>query len=163
MTGAQKSSPILSLQAETGIPPLALYWGYNNMKQYIRLNCKSQAAKTLNIIEKDPSSSPVLNTFRYRYHKWREKLQVGTIKTPYLNSISLPPWQNVRRFVVEGAEIRDYNNFQWYMNENFKEYSHIYTDGSKILINNEISTASAMYYKAHNQITCWKLRKEHSF
>ena len=31
-----------------------------------------------------------------------------------------------------------------------------------MLINNEISTASAMYYKAHNQITCWKLRKEHS-
>ena len=162
MLGAQRSSPILSLQAETAIPPLTLYGGYNNLKQYIRLKCKPSAVNTMNILEIDKTSTPVLNTFRYRYHKWREKLQVGMIRRSDLCSHDIPPWQTVRSFIVEGAEIRDNNNFQWYMNENFREYLHIYTDGSKMTIDNEISTACAIYNRAQNQITCWKLRKDHS-
>ena len=48
-----------------------------------------------------------------------------------------------------------------YIDENYKQFNKIYTDGSKV--NEPVpSVASAIYILHINRTTCWKIRCEHS-
>ena len=170
--GARKSSPVISLQVEAQIPPLTLQRGYLAAKEYVKLLYSSEnnyCSKELKLVTgmthfKAPASP--FNSFYRRGEAFLNMIDIPHIKRINTNLVSqVPPWMNMKEFFNSGEEIEVIferkEEYQDYIEENFKSYNKVYCDGSKIL-DGEKSTASGMYVEAEEKVICWKMRPEHT-
>ena len=104
------------------------------------------------------------NSFSFRSKAWLHKLGIDKINrspNPLLSRI--PPWETLIPYILLGdvSEIPNPAEFNYYIDTNYANYTLIYTDGSKI-IENENSVACGSYNETTKTSTCWKLRSEHS-
>ena len=163
--GAWKTTPILSLQAEAHIPPLALRNYYITIKTYLKLKYRPIEDDTITTLEINKADiNQPFNSFSKRAVAAVKAIEMDHIKRVPTNNIHIiPPWKTLEEYVrIEKAyNLRANSEFREYIEENFTGYLEIYTDGSKI--NNPIeSTASGMYIPKEKQAISWRLRKEHS-
>ena len=169
ITGARRTSPIISLQAETFLPPLKLHREYLIMKQYIKLRYKPDeylATHDLNLNQNHTNVTQTFNSFAYKVTKIIPKLDMNYINRQPTNSLStLPPWQSLKRFVYTkyNEEVTNNQTFNYYVHKNFPEHIYIFTDGSKTLDHEgNKSVASGLFQPSTKEILCWKIRNQHS-
>ena len=165
--GARKSTPILSLQAESHIPPLHLKRKYLLVKEYIKYIHRPEGDYTSRLLGLDfqniceYSRTP----FNEKVNRAMELLGIENIRQKPTRLISqVPPWQDVTAFVVLNTQEQAMHNndiFQYYKEIHWGQYQFIYTDGSK-RDQPETSTACGMYGEQNKRGWCWKLRPEHS-
>lgn len=172
ITGARKTSPILSLEVESYISPLNLRREMLIARQYIKLlyrPVEDETVRVLNITSAGkrgqimgPSKSfmtninNVMNTYCSR--NWK--------RIPDRH-FEMPPWINIRNNVFVSMECSDavlngyLERFNHLIQMKYKVYSHIYTDGSRI-DQPDVSVASGVYIQSDATATCWKLDPQHS-
>ena len=164
--GARNTTPILSMQIESYLPPLKLRRAYLILRQYIRLrsSCNSQTKKLLGV-DKDVNRVIYPKSFLEQCVYWSQQIVVGKIKNNQVTEKIIPPWQNVNEYIILNAQsnIPIDNNIKFldYISENYSEYGAIYTDGSKVE-GTEKSVSSAVYLPDVNRTICWKLHEQHS-
>uniref|UniRef100_A0A6A7FTX6 RNA-directed DNA polymerase from transposon X-element n=1 Tax=Hirondellea gigas TaxID=1518452 RepID=A0A6A7FTX6_9CRUS len=167
--GAYRSTPILSLEVESHLPPLELYTGYMSVKQYIKIRYKpanDHTVEILNLNNRIQDTMKPHNSFIKRASDWLTLAEMPMIKRIPVRSIpELPPWLEINSCVnsyYDETEICNNQTFQDYVHKNFDGYKVIFTDGSKVQTQDVYSAAAAMYLTEKKTVTCWKLRPEHS-
>ena len=164
--GARKSSPILSIQAESCIPPLTLKRGYLIIKDYVKLAYSPENDYTANFlgIGKDNEKLPA-NSLVVRAKEFCNVLNIEQIKCIPTERVSdVPPWIKVSSLIKHNKEGEDVDRnelFCDYISQHYEGYKQLYTDGSKIG-QLEKSTACGMYNPQQKLGICWKIRTEHS-
>lgn len=162
--GGRNTTPILSLQAESCIPPLQLHRDYLNIKQYIRLKYQSKNFATTEMLNigtyKTNADVKSFNSFTWRAGKSLNTMGMLPIKKVAINPNKIAPWHSIEIYIKTDFEDRVMDNlsFMNYTHRHFSNYKFLFTDGSKTTE----STASALYSPSHGQAICWKLRAEHS-
>jgi ribonuclease HI len=164
--GARNTTPTLSMQVESHLPPLKLHRGYMAVKQFIKLRSKEAdnlTVDTLTIGKNNLDSiMPPPKSFIRRAMEWLTCFDMDMVKRTPLNvQASVPPWLNVQGcLVLDYDETRVTNNgtFCHCMDEAYSGYSFFFTDGSKTNHGGTESAAAAMYFQAEKSLTCWRLR-----
>ena len=167
ITGARKTSPILSLEIDTVLPPLNLHREFQMMKTYIKLMFQGPQSSTYNILDMENAwqrekIGPV-NSFMGSLKNMRNTY-ILPMKAETLDA-NLPPWKDINSFIelvlpISNNEITNNMEFNQYLEENYKEYAAIYRDGSRLQI--ESSTLCAIYVPKDNLVTSYKLSPQHS-
>ena len=82
-------------------------------------------------------------------------------KTKQLSQV--PPWFKMSEYIIDTLTIELYNDesFSQYLDNHYKDFEIIYTDGSKILQPAE-SVGAAMYLPERSKINTWKLIPQHT-
>ena len=139
--GAFKSSPVQSLYAESGEPPLSLHREYMNLIYYTRLqrNPKSPSCKAVM-----DSRSEILDPESQRQYyggRMRKLLADLNLNLPRILEVGLPlypPWTNPVELDLVGigkknrSDLEIQSRFREYTSK-YQDYIAIYTDGSKSL------------------------------
>ena len=168
LLGARRSTPILSLQAESGIHPLSVHRDYLNIKQMIKLRNKPElfeTTKTINLDQQRINADKLtLKSFSSRTLNSLQRYDIPTIKRVYTCSSLWPPWNTVSNLIKTEFSERVYNNqtFLNYTEEQYSDFTILFTDGSKQKESARYSAAAGLYSPLHNLSICWKLRPEHS-
>jgi ribonuclease HI len=167
--GARRSTPILSLQAETHLPPLTLRRKYLSAKMFIKLlhrPTRDATVATLKITrysDQLPQSAPICS-FMNRTLFFMLELSIGNLpRQPSENISTVPPWDSAGKFISLGEGEADSGCnalFQDYVSCNYSSYSQIFCDGSQL--QKPQSTASGMYIPETKLATCWRLNPQHS-
>ena len=161
--GARRSTPILSLQAESHIPPLQLKRNYLLVKEYMKLMFRPKKDYTcwcLGICEGDKASP-----FNEKTKKILEQQEIKDIvPTPTRLISQIPPWEDITTYIIMNTEdqaMQNNHTFQDYRENNWTHYQFLYTDGSKRYAP-EVTVACGLYIEQGRRSHCWKLRPEHS-
>ena len=164
ITGGRRTSPILSLQAESNIPPLALQRGYNLVKEYIKLKCKPKNYSTSSFLGYDNHNitNVPFNSFTYRLKNYLQMFDIH-IPRSFTESIhTIPPWETCYKYIILEylEDVSDNITFNYYLDKYLpsSRYKYIYTDGSKT----SVSVGSAFYISEYKICKCFKLSNEHS-
>lgn len=165
--GARRSTPILSLQAETHLPSLSLRRNYLSANTFIKLLHRPTNDATVSALRITSYSNQVhqaapICSFVRRTHFFLMVLDIGNIPRQ-MNELlpTVPPWESAAKFVSLGEGEADCNPlFQKYVSTNYLTYNQIYCDGSQL--QNPLSTASGMFVSVAKQATCWRLNPHHS-
>ena len=162
--GARKTSPILSLQAETYLPPLEKYRNYLSVKQYIKLKHKPTGFSTTTDLRIDLRESPSFaKSFKARAEYFLNEIGFPRIKyNPTAIISGIPPWDDINQFIVVNSIINDGQTFQLYLHDHWEGFETIYTDGSRTSLAGESSVACAQYSSGSGRLTCWKLNGNQS-
>ena len=164
--GARKSTPILSLEAESYIPPLDLHRGYQMLKWYIKLHFKpvnKGITKLLRVSSKQHIEDAPVNSFLKRVQTWKGILDIESIKQIETRVYGAPPWNTLGDCIVsEYDENQIYNDDALldYLEVTYNNFETCYTDGSKSIQCE--SAASAIYFPRHGVSTAWRLNYKHS-
>ena len=166
MSGARKTSPILSLQVECNLPPLKLHRGYLTVKNHSKLLSKPENFQTTTslLLDNYQGAYAPFNSFKYKAKEWYTTLQLPKIRrTPIPLLSPLPPWTSLLPFVTNFYNYDEINSdelFLNYISNKFPNYQFIYTDGSKT--KPDPSVACAIFTPFDKRIYCWKLNSQHS-
>ena len=162
--GARRTTPILSLQAESHIPPLKIHRAYLHMKQFSKLKYKPLSSQTTQLIGlEQENANNQMNIFKHRAKGWLSKLDILIKRRPLQNVPVIPPWITVAPYIVYNKDKSVHHvAFRDYLYHSFNGYIQIYCDGSKTCGGGEASVACASYSLQDKTTTCWKLRGEHS-
>lgn len=167
--GARKTSPIISMEVEAYIPPIALRFRYLIMKWYIKLLYRSEGDQTV----KELGVTSLRNLSNGRSCFMERVASISLLmsfenaqRVPTEVVSPVPPWENIATIAVEMPmqEHREYtvsfvNMFLESCSVQYKDYIQVFTDGSKY---NNGSTSAAMYFPESKVATCWLLNPEHS-
>ena len=150
--GAWKTTPIVSLEAETQIMPLNLYLQNMSSKYYLRSLYKPDL---------DNGSIRKLKEKNERYLMQCKLPNIQKSPTPLISTI--PPWQSMSLYIQEHlpAEAESNVNFSEYVTQTFPDHLYVYTDGSKIC-EPYPSTAAGLYLPSKAIAINWRLRPDHS-
>lgn len=165
--GARKSSPALSLQAESGLPPLEIRRMYLIMREYIKLMYRPYGDVTTNLLDLNQGIERCDHvpekSFLWSVRSTLNTLDMTVARTPTSNRAMVPLWQSTYDFssVAPYTAIKDPVEFENHVEEHYGNYQKIYTDGSRI-VEPSISVACAIYLPHLEQVQCWKLDPEHS-
>ena len=168
MTGARKTSPILSLQVECNLPPLSvsLHRGYLTVKNYSKLLCKSRNFETTSNLGLEYSfdENAPFHSFKFKAKPWCTTFQLPKIRRSPIPLLSpIPPWTSLLPYITNFynyEEINSNEKFINYISQKFPNFQSIYTDGSKT--SPVQSVACAIYTPHNNMFYCWKLHNQHS-
>ena len=166
--GARNTTPILSLQAESLIPPLALHRDYLNVKHFIKLKHKPKCYPTTTILKIDHKKNDYnkypFQSFCNRACKSLRNYDMCSLKRItteiFMNPSLIQKDSNI--ILSFDATVNNEELFQNYVNTHYPDFTLIFTDGSKKLDDGEPSCAAAVFFPADKKTTCWKLRGEHS-
>ena len=150
--GVRKSSPILSIQVEAGLPPLSLHRMRLSIKALIKLRYKPENNSTVKLMNLESSrllaiDHPV-NSFTRRALSGCAIMNMCHIKRVCTNSIvDVPPWQKIMGTVnnIELGEIGSNMMFKEYVSTKYAKYRACYTDGSRV-DSPKSSVACAAYF-----------------
>ena len=167
--GARKSSPILSLEAETGIPPLREHSGYCAAKAYVKLLNRKQKDRTAELLNIKTETTDTyvhdeINSFRRRSKEFLRTIKIDQVIRNECNAISeIPPWQNMTDYMEyceDKEEIVNNALFQDYVSNKYGNFVRVYTDGSKDM--GKESTAAGMYVENSRVAISWLMNGRHS-
>ena len=162
--GARNTTPILSLQSESYLPPLKLRRSYLITKKLIELRYDIGNEYT-NVLLQNGTNENHPNIFKNKACEWMNKFQMPSINGGATQMMpKVPPWISIKKYVFAspGENIENETEFKLYMQENFPNMKPLFTDGSKIEKGNEKSVASGYYNPEIKLIKCWKLNPIHS-
>ena len=162
--GARRTSPIISLQAETNIEPIRLSGNKCSSKLLIKLINRQREDETIkqlnikNVNIEDMSNYPV-NSFVRRSKLYLNMIGYKGVARRMTKIMKIPPWQSIGiHIVAENKDINDNPSLMEYIEQNYNKFSVIYTDGSKTKnTDTERSVASAVYNSKNKMATAWKL------
>ena len=155
--GARRSSPLLSLQAESHIPSLALKRSYLTVREYIKLSYRPKndfTSKFLGIeITSSDQSMQNSKSFMDRAYNACSKLKLGMIKRIPTEAISdVPSWVTLNPYIIQDCEeAMDKETFLEYLGKKFDGYTLIYSDGSKREI--PVATTACGIYIPHQNLS----------
>ena len=166
IVGAMKSSPIISLEVESNIPPLSIHRDYVLLRYYFRFVSLPTDIPLLNdLIRMNQSSyfngwTSVIRSAPLLVRCWRILMRIqfpfGELSpAPLLSPI--PPWLNLPSYIkpeftndpasyLTPAQCKHF--FNDLANSTYCSYIPIYTDGS-VLLNQAPSTAAAVIAYEH--------------
>ena len=167
--GARKSSPIVSLQTESGLPALEMHRGKLSVKALIKLCCKPHDNGVIewcgieNTALNNIGYCGSVNSFINRAFLWSRLLNVQVQRVATKVDTEIPPWQNGLNIVTTYNEDKIYNNdtFIDYLTVKYPEYSTCYTDGSKIESSLK-SVGSGVYFPMLELGFTYRLNPDHS-
>ena len=171
--GAQKSSPILSIEVESNVPPLKIHRLMTLLKYYCRLSelpkdiscCKVISNNINYLLTKNWSSNKIAPAI-IRAIKHFETLKLTAYPfqpSPLITPI--PPWVNLDKIckpyfsVQPVANISDSMAQQIFISlkEDFNPTVEIYTDGSKIIVQDP-SCSAAVIIKTDSDTVMYNYR-----
>ena len=153
MTGGRKTTPILSLEAETNIPPLKIYMKYMAAKKYIRINNRPVTDKGADSLLCEPLYTD-LNK------KIAKEFSLPHIKrTPFNIHTPTHTWENLQDFII--LEYIEPKKFEEHCKTEYKNFEFIFTDGSLKEKPNK-SVTSGMYHLNKHFATSWKIHPDHT-
>ena len=156
--GALKSSPILSLQAESNVPPLEAYMEFRCARSFVKMHF-------------GPSDDLVFQSLCL-YHS-QYKTHLGEVMAKYdLSSVGraansviseVPPWSSIQNKIIESfsLDLLSTESFGDYLEDEFPGFLALYTDGSKI-VDPQVSVASAFYSPSGPVTISWLLHPQHT-
>lgn len=155
--GARKTTPITSLEAEANIPPL---------EQYLKFMRTKTTLKILSRTEEDLTKSSVENISSLVAQATNNFLNnIGITKIhlyPSASISSIPPWIEQEQCIYSTTnDIRTEVDLQSYIEEEFRNYNVIYTDGSRT-VETETSVAAGIYIPNKSIAISWKLNPAHT-
>ena len=161
MLGARKTTPILSLEAESQLPPLRLLLPYKAALKYIKIMCRP---------EEEVTTNSILNNYRQDQHTsfaYTSKAYLKELGLPKVKILPSPvitttePWSNFQDIIYTEYPCNEYNNFEFqeYLHLNFPEHTDLYTDGSK---NDSPSTAAGIYIPSKKISVSWLMNPNHT-
>ena len=163
MLGARRSSPILSIEVEAGIPPLKLHFEFVTAKEYLKTLYKRNdmlesyanhrvssrraagggfAARSLSILQGHPGC-----------------LRLGCDK--YSSVRSLSPQDSIEDCIDLVTKLKSQQEFERHIREFYPEYVQLFTDGSKVT-EPEDSVGAALYVPLHGFVSTWRLNPMHT-
>lgn len=159
--GARKTSPILSLQVESVLPPIAVRFRWLFMKWFIRVSSTPILSDTLSLGGEHEvwSFGETARNISQQIHHKQTRCKV----TPLYSNVST--WEDLSSRIaltlphdhLHDASIN--HTYTKYLSENFPNYKHIYTDGSKL---QDGSTSAAVYLPEKKITFTYKLNPSHS-
>ena len=163
--GARRTSPIISLQAESAIEPIKIKAKYCAAKTLIKLLNRppnDETAKMMSIDNiKDTDYFPI-NSFVRRAKEFLKMINYKNLRRIKEEIYELPPWEHIEKYIIsEDKKLNSNNEFLEYLDINFKDYKTLYTDGSKIS-NTDTSVASGLYDSGKKIAIAWKLSPKQS-
>ena len=137
--GARKSTPVISLQAESCLPSLDLHRGKLCVKTLIKLCCKAPENDMIEwcsidrVVKNKDESWCHVNSFMRRALQWCKTLNMQVQRQATKVATIIPPWQNGLQIVTSYNEEKIFDNttFIDYLTTEYTGYSSCYTDGSK--------------------------------
>ena len=168
--GARRSTPIVALQVEANIPPLATYIEEINCKYFLKARAQGESHPLFQDMMQDRTianrhwtaghfKKPLVLRSRDTVRQWNipEDLQTEDRRTP-----TRPPWQkkelkilpDLKEPITKSAPKEMIRTVaQITIEERYKNHLQIFTDGSKI----RNSTSAAMWIPEMNYQEGWKL------
>ena len=138
--GAFKSSPIASLEAESGIPGLHYIRQSETAKHYQSLMRRDKDHPLLKMYQEDWRSRTKRKPLRVRGVEAHAELGIPNPDREAVPSVSpVPPWHDLQEIIhveMEGVEDKKQmtnaikSKFLAILNTNYQNYTHLYTDGS---------------------------------
>ena len=152
--GARKTSPILSLQIESFLPPIELRFQYLYAKWYIK--CRN-IPNSHEIITKSckMNANRIFSSMNIPYFRQAQ--------TPIVSE--LPPWIDLSERVIIEFPMSDKNidavgqQFDQYTREAFPNSIMLFTDGSKLM---DGSTSAAVYVPHRGEAETYKMNPAHN-
>ena len=166
-TGAFKSTPIISLNAEAGAVPIRTRIKIESTKLYHKTsnkNIKNPITKTCLANSIQAHNNKKKNFFgRARETLAQTEIPQPTIiSTPAVSPI--PPWHRLDEYITDdfgGSNQKDMNEtvaksrLKRLLEEKYKGYNQIYTDGSRN--NEDLKTAASIYVQDTGTAHVWRL------
>ena len=115
MTGARKTSPILSLQIESQIPPLTLHRGFLLLKNYSKLLSKPSNFETTKALGLDSpiNSNPPINSFRDKIKFQLSFYELNPLpRSPSPSLSPVPPWSSINHLITVYYDYKEINSNQ---------------------------------------------------
>ena len=134
--GAQSTSPIVSLEVESNVPPLMLRRKYLSAKYYYRISEYSSMNPVNKIFDYPNNRNTYLNKTRILFNDWR-------LPSPSFTSrdyTTFPPWYDIGYLICENfgiSNVKLLSNqitqaaFNHLIESKYNNYTQIFTDGSK--------------------------------
>ena len=158
--GARKTSPILSLQVESSIPPIKLRFE----STFIKWSYKIKSQMNLSWIL-DSSSHHKCSIYIKKCEQIMKTLSVPKLPALATNPVSpIEPWVDISSKIKTEMDISNLNedyslSFNRIVAEQYPDYNQIYTDGSKY---DDMRTSAAFYSRHHEKVVTFKLNPGHS-
>jgi len=158
--GSRKTSPILSLQVETVLPPINLRFKHLLIKWFTKVESSTYLADLLGASVENKNW-----TFKEATSRTSSQMCLQACGVPVYNPPPIEPWINLSKNISldlpVDASVTSFSNniFNEYIEEHYPDYYHIYTDGSKLECG---STSSAIYVPEANYVTTYKMNPAHS-
>lgn len=143
--GVRMTTPILSLHMEANVPPLELRRKFLSIKYYYRITDYPQNNPINHYLNYNCNANCTNKTFISRT---RQSMKKWNLCVPGIHEVELvspiPPWSSIDEYLREdffGESPRDMSEscvkqiFSDSLVQNFSDYVHIYTDGSKDEVN----------------------------
>ena len=154
------------MQVESFIPPLKLHRGYLSIKNYIKLKNKNEhsyTVKALNIHNNTNKQHPT-NSYLKKNETWLQDIYKTPVKRRFIENLQVvPPWKTLNKYIIyNNEEVSNNEEFSEYLDNKFRNFYKIYTDGSKVQDETTNSVGCGIYDPQKKTITCMKIRSEHS-
>ena len=165
--GARNTTPILSLQVESHLPPLSLRRGYLHAVHMHKLRARPIGDTTVELLRLGGTLRgqqwPV-GSFCNRALFWMEALQLSFPRAPInlagavsTTEYSFEQWV----FLHCPPDVVGEVTFASYRTTHFPAYASFYTDGSRVA-GAPVTVGAALYDAQTQRVHCWRLRSEHS-
>ena len=161
MLGARKTSPILSLRAESGIPSLSFRRKFLTIKMRIKLRYQTEDSLVKGLVGDCADGLPPFNSFRYRAKLDTHSISFAITKAePFTDYPIIAPWINLAQIVILSTDeqITQDEELEAEIN-NYPNFRSLFVDGSRIT-RPCISTGSAVYIPHQNITLKYRLRPE---
>ena len=135
--GAQKTSPIISLQVEANIPPLQLRRKYLSSKYRLKISNLNQTSRIVKLFQQGNNRNKFLDNTNRFLSEWRINIPpaqfVGSLK-------KFPPWypiEHILRIEFGDLNIKTWSNsmtnfyFKYLVSNCYPNFLQFFTDGSK--------------------------------
>ena len=115
--GSRKSTPILSLESESFLPPLNMHREYLEAKSSIKYKCYSQDLATSKILDINSSlANNPINAYVHRSFKSLRTFEIPRININRFPHIAKPPWINYSEYLITECGVSNNCDFVYYLN-----------------------------------------------
>ena len=159
--GARNTTPIISMQVESHVPPLSLRRGYLLVRQLLTLRYRPHLDCTVQLLQLNSSllgRAYPFHLFASRAVFWMQSLDIYIRRVPEALPRLFPPALLHPYISIDCCPmVVDDVTFNAYRASTFSGYHYYYSDGSRIVEHQGFSTGAAVYDPQKGSATCWRL------
>lgn len=164
--GARKTSPVVSLEVESFLMPLGIYFAFSYLKWCLRQSCgpggPTELAEVVQLF-----SSPPVGCFSERRARLARLAGVANLRGTHCSFLSpVLPCADFQSLISVSSPdlalpstiaVNDQHNM--FLDSHYPSYVTIYTDGSRL---DTGSVAAALYVPSLSRSVSWRLHPSHS-